>query len=164
MAERMTCEQVLERLRAAKAGFDALLARISPERLTAPELDGGWSVKDSLAHLSHWQADVIDRLSWPADRSRAPSDHADIEPINAEVYEQNRNRPLAAVRDEFERTYTAFAAAAAALSDDEFNDPHRWAWTNGRPIYGWFAGDGWEHYAEHADHIRARLLDGGTPA
>jgi len=41
-----------------QAGYDqleALLASLSEEQMTNPGVNGSWSVKDNLAHLTAWQ-------------------------------------------------------------------------------------------------------------
>ena len=42
-----------------QAGYDqleALLASLSEEQMTIPGVNGSWSVKDNLAHLTAWQS------------------------------------------------------------------------------------------------------------
>ena len=153
--ELMTGADLQRRLRDGRADLDAALATIPVDRWQEPLLDGGWSVKDTLAHLAHWQNEVIAMLGWPAEQQRPALDDAAIERINADIYALHRDAPLAEIRDQFERASEAFASAFAALDDATLNDPRRWAWTNGAPVRRWAAGDGWDHYAEHADNIRA---------
>jgi uncharacterized damage-inducible protein DinB len=153
--EPLTGDELQRRLREGRAGLDEALALFPVERWEEPLLADGWSVKDTLAHLTHWQNEVIDRLGWPAERRRPPLDAAAIDRINAEVYAAQREAPLRDVRRQFEQACDSFSAAFAALDDAALNDRLRWTWTGGAPVWHWAAGDGWEHYAEHADNIRA---------
>jgi uncharacterized damage-inducible protein DinB len=153
-AERLSAEQIQMRLREARADLADALAALPVKRWEEPLLEGGWSVKDTLAHLMYWQNSVIEQLGWPADRQRERMDDAAIERINSEVYARHHGEPLATVRAGFERATQAFAAAYAALSETELHHPQRWAWTGGVPAANWAAADGWEHFGEHGDNIR----------
>jgi uncharacterized damage-inducible protein DinB len=153
-AERLSSEQIQARLVEARADLDDALATLPVERWDEPLLDGGWSIKDTLAHLMYWQDRVTDQLGWPADRQRERIDDAAIERINGEVYARHHDEPLETVRAGFERATRRFAAAYAVLSETELHDQQRWAWTAGAPASAWAAGDGWEHFGEHAANIR----------
>lgn len=153
-AERLTPAQVQTRLRAGRADLDAALATLPVAHWEEPLLEGGWSVKDTLAHLMYWQDSVTEQLGWPADRQRERIDDAAIERINSEVYAHNHDESLASVRAAFEQATQNFAAAYASLTEQELNDPQRWAWTGGEPAVRWAVADGWEHFGEHADNIR----------
>ena len=151
---RLSRDEVQARLRDGRADLESALAALPATRWEEPLLEGGWSVKDTLAHLVHWQNSVVEQLGWPAGRPRERMDAAAIERINSAVYARYHEEPLEAVRAAYESATQSFAAAFAALSDEQLHDPQRWAWTEGEPVVSWAAADGWEHFGEHADNIR----------
>src|SRR4030066_426085 len=60
---RHTREEVIERTIGEFELLDRLVAGLSEEEwgrlLTRPETKDPWTVKDALAHITHWKADVI---------------------------------------------------------------------------------------------------------
>lgn len=57
-----TKTQALSGLREEYDRWEALLARLSDEQITAPHLDDGWSIKDVIAHLHDWQSRSVARF------------------------------------------------------------------------------------------------------
>jgi hypothetical protein len=59
---RHTCEEVIERIIREYQLLDYLVANLSNEDwerfLLRPETKDPWTVKDALAHITHWKADV----------------------------------------------------------------------------------------------------------
>src|SRR5690242_21908500 len=94
--------QLLTQLRTEQAGWEALLAEIGEAHMTQPEVAGGWSIKDIVAHLTGWRRRSVARFQaalrhessfappWP------PQLETDDE-INAWIYAANRDRSLADV-------------------------------------------------------------------
>ncbi len=85
--------QILTAVREEFDGWQGLLAQLSDEQISAPQLAAGWSIKDEMAHLMAWQKRSIARLEaaslesepvfrlWP-DTLDSDSDE-DLERINA---------------------------------------------------------------------------------
>jgi hypothetical protein len=103
--------------------WEAFLARIGPERMQQPGVNGDWSMKDLVAHLTGWQPRLIASLAaaqrgepeplppWPA--------HLQSEDdVNAWIYASNRERPLQDVLDDCRREFQRLQAAVEALPED----------------------------------------------
>ncbi|MDL1896466.1 ClbS/DfsB family four-helix bundle protein, partial [Anaerolineae bacterium CFX7] len=60
MSHPTTKQELLHRIRARHADMEELLSSLEPAQMRAPELDGGWSVKDSLAHIAAWEKVLLD--------------------------------------------------------------------------------------------------------
>src|SRR5262249_57929067 len=54
-----TTEELLARIADGWAALNQRIASLTPAQLTAPGPDGGWSVKDHLAHLATWEGMLI---------------------------------------------------------------------------------------------------------
>lgn len=109
-----------------RAWFDAIVARVPPERLAEPGLPGGWSVRDVLAHIA-WCA----RQNAGVARARAlvgsdlwglPEDER-----NAAVREQSRIQTVAEILREYRESHRDLLAEIEKLSDEELNDPREMA-------------------------------------
>ena len=55
-------QRVLTMLREEFKSWEQLLASLSEEQITAPQLPANWSIKDVIAHLRAWQQRSIARL------------------------------------------------------------------------------------------------------
>ena len=156
--EFVSKERLLEELRAGRERLEATLARVSEEQLTAPGAIGDWSVKDLLAHLIFWEQTPVRALRAEArgERGELPSDES-VDQLNARAVAERRERPPAEVLAEFERSYHELLEVIAPLSDAELNDPSRYAWTEGKPLWRIIAGESYLHYREHDEEIRAWL-------
>lgn len=160
-----TKQELARRFHARHAAMEKLLSALTPEQMTAPVLDGGWSVKDSLAHLVEWELSLLDAVDkyqrgqevkrW-ADGFLVGEDDAaeQMHKYNAHLYEKNKPRPLNDVLDEFRATYLRVAALLNGLSESEIFDDTHFAARNGRPLITLIAGESYEHYDEHLGWIR----------
>ena len=63
---RHTREEVIERTLREFERLDRLVARLTDEEwnrpLIRPETKDPWTVKDTLAHITHWKADVVRQI------------------------------------------------------------------------------------------------------
>ena len=139
--------------------LDALVASLSPAQLTDPALEGGWSVKDVLAHITAWER----RCTWtlatergdPLGEPEGGVGPADVEEFNQAEYEANRDRDLDDVLADGARSYDALAAAIAEVADADLDKPGTVAWTRERPLVQYIRDNADEHYREHVAQIEA---------
>src|SRR6516225_9175061 len=100
--EPISKKQLLAELQSEQAAWLALLDEIGEEHMTKPEVAGGWSIKDIVAHLTGWRRRSVRRfqalLNHEPDFSPPwPPELREDDEINAWIYESNRDRPLADV-------------------------------------------------------------------
>jgi hypothetical protein len=53
--QEQTKPYMMEEMAKSRRELEALVESLSDEQLTRPGKDGGWSVKDHLAHLAMWE-------------------------------------------------------------------------------------------------------------
>ena len=153
----MTGAKFLDSLRSGRAEWEALLAQIGADRMTQPGVEGDWSIKDIIAHVTWHEREMVGVL-----RARAligselwnlPTDER-----NAAIFEQNKDRALDDVLQESRQMFPQLLELAAGLSDEELNDPRRFSempeeWTPWELV----AGNSYTHYPDHIASIRAWL-------
>lgn len=149
--------ELLNLVRTERANWEAALSEVGEGRMTEPGVDGDWSVKDIIAHITWSEREMVGMLQA---RALVGSDLWDLsnDERNAIVYQQNRDRALADVLAEAQDVYRQLMAALESLSDEDLNDPSRFAdmpadWEPWRVI----AGNTYLHYADHAGSIRVWL-------
>jgi Mycothiol maleylpyruvate isomerase N-terminal domain len=140
--------QILEQVRATHQEFEGILAQIAPDRLTQPGVNGDWTVKDVLAHITWWEQHLLRRLRTGQDDLYTP----DVDPreatheVNAVVFAASRERPLDDVRAEFGASYRELLAELEALPPEVATQDE---------IYQAIGADTFEHYPEHTEMLRA---------
>ncbi len=139
-----------------------VVARLDEKQMTTPDA-GGWSPKDNLAHLTEWMNSMlghhIDKrpahevMDLPEEITRG----WDMEIINPELFERNKNRSTQDVLDELRNTYDQVIQRLESMSFDELMTPGRPDDPEKRPLLMWVIGDTSDHFAEHRAVIEKML-------
>ena len=160
--------ELLERMRAGREEWDALIAQIPDSARTESALAGGWSVKDLIAHVAayeNWTAAQIRA----ANEGRAPTDRElygveempddpegwDLDRQNAAIYAQYKEMPLTEVMTFSSQAFADLVAAVAAVSDEDFARSGAQTWTGDRTLLEVVPEQCYAHYGQHADELRS---------
>lgn len=158
---------VLDAMHKRYRELDALISPLSEKQLTIPGVNGAWSIKDVVAHLTSWNRFALAALQ-AAVQGNEPVYPVDIslddDVVNEQFYQANKLKPLNEVRSEFRVTFLQMIEAIEALSEEALFDPQRFSWRNGRPLYLIVLGSGYGHYEEHIEQIRAWLASSSSSA
>jgi hypothetical protein len=148
---------LIEALRSTRAVERDVMAAIEPARRDAEGADGGWSPKDTLAHLSAWrqrQTEVLAAVRQGHDEP--PPAAAEIDDVNAIFHAQRADWAWERVATDAESTADGLMAEVAAASDETLADPK---------VVGSIMGDGPEHDLGHlvglapTDALRSLVID-----
>ena len=153
--------ELLQKVVRSRAEFEALMSRFTDEQMLQPALPGNWSPKDALAHMAWWErrAHVVVSAILTGRAPEYSIDESDVDNRNRQTYEENRPRPLAEIRNEEAVAYQALLALAESLSDNELDNPGRFAMTEGRPLSVLVEWNTFAHYDEHMPDLRKMLLN-----
>jgi hypothetical protein len=160
MGTTISKTQLLAELHSENDSWQALLDEIGEANMTQPEVAGGWSIKDIVAHLTGWRRRTVRRFQAALNHEPVvpppwPSELQEDDEINAWIYESNRDRPLADVLSDSREVFQQLVDAIAAFSDEELRDIQRFAWLEGEPLSGklFFS----HFHEEHEPDMRAWL-------
>ena len=122
--------QLLAELSKEQAAWEALLDEIGEAHMMQPEVAGGWSIKDIVAHLTGWRRRSVRRfqalLNHAPDFSPPwPPELREDDEINAWIYESNRDRPLADVLSDSQEAFQQLVETLDAFSEDKLQDLRR---------------------------------------
>lgn len=156
--------ELLQTLRAERDRIEGLLAQLSDEQMEAPNVNGGWSVKDIIAHLTIWERRGTQWIAWARESLQTGQvQHAgysakDVDRLNAEHYQQNKDRPLQAVLDEFRQVFPALIEQVEAINEDDLDMVVQADWTDHqlvtiRDVVRWR----YWHYRYHVSEIEAKV-------
>lgn len=142
--------RILQRLDSAWSDFKASYAGLTSRELLLPGVQGNWSVRDILAHVTTWDEEALAHLPTVAAGGRPPrysTTYGGIDAFNALMTERKRQLTLEEVLrqlDAVHETLVAYVAAAPPeLVDRETRFRRR------------LRLDSYAHYPKHAKAIRA---------
>ena len=145
----MNQAELLAQIRSGRAQFESALAQCSDDQLLVPNLHGGWSLKDLIAHIGFWEQHAALTFSALLRGVDPPDESLALDELNARVYAQNRYKPLAEVRLEEQAAYEQLLLLVENASEDDLFNPQRFAGTQGRPFAEWIESNSYGHYEEH---------------
>lgn len=153
----MTKDEILDALEDERENLIDAIDGLSDEDLLEAGVIGDWSIKDILAHLSAWEAELV-KLLWQAHQGQPPSgiyaSGVQVDEVNAVWSEAARSRPIGRVMDDFISVRKQTVRRVEHFTDADLTDAQHWPWLNGHPLWEWIATDSFQHEAEHAAQIK----------
>jgi hypothetical protein len=162
-------EELLARIAEGWAVLHQRIAPLSPAQLTTPGPDGGWSVKDHLAHLATWEGMLVALVEGKPIHTAFGTSRAEYaalestDALNAVIAGQHRDESLEEVLQQQEETHAQVVAKIGALADEDLSKPITFFQPDDpdgpdeRPVLVKIIGDTYEHYAEHLPWIEVIL-------
>jgi len=154
----MTKNELLQKLESQREDFLDALEGIPESDWELPGVAGNWSIKDILAHLSRWEAELV-KFLWQVQQGQTPTsiqlENIDVDAVNAAWQREARDRSLQRVLEDYHLVRTQTAARVEMLDEKDLLAPNRFKWAKGKPLWEWIAADSYEHEAEHLQDILA---------
>ncbi len=153
----MDRSELLNRIKAGRAEFDAAVNLFDKHDLAKPLLENGWSVKDVLAHICFWEKRIVSLYETLAagDEPKDTVGAKSLDELNTHVYEENQLLPLGIVQVNEREAYLELLNVAETAPEADLFDPDRFAWCEGQPFYNWIAENTYLHYADHLPNLLA---------
>jgi hypothetical protein len=151
-------------IQASRTALDTVAQDLDIAALTAPGVEGEWSIKDILAHIAAWEARLTVWLEAALRGERAARPEPGLtwdamDDLNEQTYLANRERPLTEVQEEARATYARMLQTVRTcmtqLSPDAFERVP--AGVDDTPLKFQIAANTYEHYDEHLANIQAWL-------
>jgi hypothetical protein len=149
-------DQVLRRLGAAWTSFEESYAGLPDAELMIPGVQGQWSVRDIIAHVTWWEEEALKHLPLVQAGGRPPrysTTYGGLDAFNALMTEQRRHLSLADVRRQQEEVHARLVACVASAPAELFARETRFRRRLRLDTYG--------HYPLHTRairHWRARTI------
>jgi hypothetical protein len=154
MNETPIKSELLAELDQEWANVERICFGMSEADMLAPGVEGEWSVKDILCHLSAWEKYLLDRLGYVLTGQHplypAMSSWDDVHRFNAKVYADNKDRPLTSVIIEFRSLYRGVMTVLESLDDEVLNQPYSYDFPDDAlTLLQLIRANTYEHYREH---------------
>jgi hypothetical protein len=146
--------ELLAELEREWAHFERICAGLSEADMLAPGVEGEWSVKDILCHLSAWEKYLLDRLGYVLSGQHplypTMTSWDDVHRFNAQVYADNKDRPLTSVIIEFRSLYRGVMTVLESLDDEILTKPYSYDFPDDTlSLLQLIRANTYEHYREH---------------
>jgi tetratricopeptide (TPR) repeat protein len=122
-------------------------AGLTEAERTEPSTMDRWSAKIIIAHNAFWKQHRAEQITAP--NNPKLTGFRDFEQINAQIYEENLPLSWSDVLENAREAYEFLAERVKALPDQDLNNPDRYAWLNGRPLWRTVAISGYYHPLSH---------------
>jgi hypothetical protein len=153
--------ELMARIRRGRAALLELIGNLSDARMTAPGKDGGWSIKDHVAHLTAWERLALARLQGYPEREpaivgmdEASYEAADLDGVNAAIYQRHKDEPLVAVRAAFDTATDEVLAVVEGMTWEELLRPTFPSDPDAELLLENVVGNTYGHWAEHTPWIQ----------
>lgn len=162
----MTREEVLERLRSARAGFDARVAHVPDAAFERPVPGGTHSPKQLVWHVIAYDRLMVDRLRAARDGETTAFDRDRFgwEAFNDRTWAEGLVHDSDTVRTTAAEVFESLLAEVDRLSDEELAGPMGLstrldpAWLDGRALWELIGIDGFDHYPMHFGALDAAAI------
>lgn len=153
--------QIISMLREEYNRWEVLLAGLSEEQITAPNLVSLLPIKDIVAHLMAWQQRSIARMEaalrntepeypgWPAELD--PESDEDLDRVNAWIYQRYQGQTWVSVHRTWREGFLHFIELAEAIPERDLSEVGRYRWLEEYPLSAVLIGS-LEHHKEHAEN------------
>jgi hypothetical protein len=154
MSETPIKSELMAELDLEWANIERICFSMSEADMLTPGVEGEWSVKDILCHLSAWEKYLLDRLGYALTGQHplypAMSSWDDVHRFNAQVYADNKDRPLTSVIIEFRSLYRGVMTVLESLDDEVLNQPYSYDFPDDAlTLLQLIRANTYEHYREH---------------
>ena len=159
MEEQMTKVKLIELIEIQRHRLDQALSHLEESQMSIPGVESDLSVKDILAHISAWERKMSQWLEESA-AGKVPHRPApgftwdDLDTVNLQIYEENKEKPLNEVLSEYHDSYQESLKIVKAFPEDDLIDPNHFEWRVGDPLWHMVGGNTFWHYEEHESSIR----------
>jgi len=163
MTVPQTKQELIDRVRTAREALEALLNGLDAAAMERPGPDGGWSIKDHLAHLADWSRKQMGLIDGQAAHAALGIDqdlykHGGIDRVNEVLYQRSRGRSLDEVLADFCATHEAMVRRIEQMGEahlrraNSLTDPD-----DQRLLVEGIASNTYEHDEEHAGWIKEQF-------
>lgn len=156
----MTGPKLAGILRTERTRWNALVAQVRFDRLDVPGVEGEWSVKELVAHLTWYEQAVVDGAQQALRTgtfTRRRPDGVGLDEMNARIAQEARARPAADVLAEADAVFGHLLELIAPAPQKMLNDPRLLGLPEDMVPWMGVANNSYAHYREHEPALRAWL-------
>jgi hypothetical protein len=160
MSENLIKKELIAECDKEWAHVERICAGLREADMLTP-VQGEWSVKDILCHISAWEKYLLDRLGYVLSGQKplypVMINWDDVHRFNAQVYAENKDRPLNSAILEFCTLYKGLMTVLEAMNDAQLSQPYDYDFPDDRiSLVQLIRANTFEHYREHCAELEKR--------
>lgn len=161
--------ELLAQITQANEELDTYLSGLSEEEMNEPGPDGGWSAKDTLAHITAWMTMAAGWLEsslngQPVQRympgyelvGDEEADEATMNRLNDHIYETHKGLSSDAILQAFDEASERLTAVVATMIEDDLFESGRLEWFPDHPVWLNIAGNSFLHIRDHLAEFKSQ--------
>jgi hypothetical protein len=150
-------EDLIRVIQNERSHFESLIAELSESDLLEPGVEGDWSIKDLMVHISAWEKLAYDRIhaTITGDPLTYPVIQSDefVDSFNRDAYIANKDLPLNEVTADFRKSYDGFLNQIKNLNNEILFKKLPFDWAGDLTAQVVISANTHWHYLEHAKSI-----------
>ena len=155
----MEKDTVLEYFSQTRANLLKILGNLSPEIIVSAPVEGVWTIKDILGHITAWEIPLINPMqNLAAGFDFSPDIVTDGEKYNQDHAHKRENLSLNEIRKEMDEVRASIMETAARLPDTVWSTMYPAPWGGEDTLLRLIDGLAW-HENEHTQTIKKWLGD-----
>ena len=107
-----------------------------------------WSARDIMLHLVYWKEYLVRSIGATL-QGESPDVRGDVDTINREVFEANKNTSWDDTLMRLDRAHESASTCVRSVPDEKLIDTNTLPWQEGRPFWRIIAGTGYWHPIIH---------------
>jgi len=156
MSQTLLKPMVLDLLNTTQVTQHALVTELNDTERTAVGTFVHWSARDHVAHITFWKQRLSLKLAALV-RNETPPRFDDFDSLNAQVFQEQRERPWSDILLDAEHAHTELLAHLEYFTEDDLTSS-RWfpreeddddVFPEGRPLWAVILGNGLWHPQSH---------------
>jgi hypothetical protein len=151
--------ELLKGIRAEHKRLEKALEGLFQSEIAGVSNPDSWSVKDNLAHITAWEKKLINWYQTGLQGGKQTLPQWDnpgvVDEINLGIYQKNRDRQLADVLDEYQKSYQRILEVVNSIPEADMFTTSRFEWTGNDILARFIVSNTSSHYAEHIKMIEA---------
>ena len=149
----MNTFQTLQQFAQSRQAIRDTLAKLSPEELTQPQVEGVWTVKDILGHLTSWEEVCLIPLRGFAQCGNFQSEVIEESTWNDRQAARKQAIPLPEIIAEWEKIHAEFVDTLQKLPENLWQQQISLPWWEKGNCFTMVNGLAW-HEGEHLQFIQ----------
>jgi hypothetical protein len=152
----MTKQEVLDAMQNSRSELLKAIDGLTPAAMQETGVVGYWSLRDALAHLNRWEAELV-RLLFQLKQGQIPDfptlTERDFDKINDRFYKESLGRSIDLILEDLHSIRKQTIRRLGDYTDQEITEPDYYPAIKGNALLPYIAGNTFEHEVEHTAQI-----------
>ena len=158
-------DQIIETAQTERTALEQYIASLTDEQMNRPNIAGGWSAKDVLAHLIEWEQMVIQwyETGVKGNVPAVPSEEynwGQLPQLNHAIFLKHHDRSLADIQKDFKSSYKKIIKVIQTIPEKELFTRGYYPWTRNNALAAYFVSATSSHYRWARTLLRKGLKSG----